>query len=63
MARTAYINDTHYGPKEVLEHRELIIQLRDEALKQNDFQWSVTLSITVALLHRLAVELEENRNG
>lgn len=52
------INDTLYGPEEVHEHRELIIQLRDNALKQGNMEWALILSITVALLQVLQSELE-----
>lgn len=53
------INDTTFGPEEVMEHRKLIIELRDGALKQNDFQWAVILSVTVGLLNAFATLLKE----
>lgn len=51
------INDTLYGPEEVLDHRERLIELRNHALKQNSFEWAVLLSVTIGLLQVLAAEL------
>lgn len=48
------VNDTKFGAQEVLEHRLRIIALRDEALRQDDFEWAVTLSVTIGLLNVLA---------
>lgn len=55
------INDTLYGPEEVLAHRLILIQSRDEALRHNDFESSIFLSITVALLSHLAEELNNHK--
>lgn len=54
------LNDTEWTADEVEKHRELIIELRDSALKHNNFTWSVVLSITVGLLHHLAEELKKD---
>lgn len=53
------VNDTAYDAETVRAHRDLIIQLRDEALRQNDFEWSIILSCTVGLLFEMAKLLEE----
>jgi hypothetical protein len=42
--------DMTLAPEDVASLRQSIIELRDEALKQNDFQWAVTLSHVVAVL-------------
>lgn len=58
--RTALINDTMYGPKEVEDIREEIIALRDNALKVGQMQWALLLSINIALLQVLAQMLDCN---
>lgn len=57
MPKAVQINDTQYGPEEVLDHREVVIQLRDSALAAGQMEWALHLSITVALLQVLASEL------
>lgn len=59
MVKSVYVNDTNYGCEEVKEHRKLIIELRDAALKSNHFDWAVTLSVTVALLSHFAEMLDK----
>lgn len=44
------VADMTLTPEDVSNLREQIIQLRDEALKQSDFGWAVTLSHVVAVL-------------
>ncbi len=42
-----------YDNETLTEHREQIIHLRDNALLQGDFQWSVILSHTVGILAKM----------
>ena len=49
-----HLNDTDYTSEMIMEHREVIIALRDALLVVNDFEWSATLSITIGLLYELA---------
>lgn len=58
--RTALINDTMYGPKEVESIREEIIELRNGALSSGQMQWALLLSINIALLQVLAQMLDCN---
>ncbi len=51
------IADIEYGPNEVEQIRNAVIELRDEATKQAAFDWSVTLSHTIGLLGALKTEL------
>lgn len=55
MVRVAGID---YDADMIREHRNLIIELRDEALRQDDFEWAVNLSNTVALLAEFANLIE-----
>lgn len=57
MARSITIGDQPFDGEAVLKHRELIIELRDEALRQQDATWSIILSMTAGLLYELAKEL------
>ena len=48
-----------FGPDEIRSNRQKIIELRDTALKKNDFDYAVVLSHTVALLEVLAKQIAE----
>lgn len=63
LVKQVLINDTLYGPEEVDDHREQIIELRDHALKNNQFEWAIILSITVALLATLSSELNSYKGS
>lgn len=39
-----------YSPDGIEDIREQVIKLRDEAIEQNEFEWVVVLTHTVALL-------------
>lgn len=60
--RTALINDTMYGPKEVESIREDLGALHDSALSNGAMEWAVLLSINIALLQVLAQMLDCNIN-
>lgn len=55
-----HLNDTDFTPARIREHRELVIKIRDQALKDNNFEWAVILSITIGLLFELAKKEEEH---
>lgn len=55
MVRVAGID---YDADMIREHRNLVIELRDEALRQGDMTWAVNLSHTVALLAEFADLIE-----
>lgn len=58
--RTALIDGTMYGPKEVESIREDLGALRDSALSNGAMEWAVLLSINIALLQVLAQMLDCN---
>jgi hypothetical protein len=47
-----------YNKAALEEHRAKIIELRDAALAQADFVWSVILSHNIAILAKLIEEVE-----
>lgn len=53
------VNDTDYDASRIRDNRAHIIWLRDVALKDNDFDWAVVLSVTVGLLDALAEIVEK----
>lgn len=57
--KTVLVNDTVYDAEGVRKHREHIIDLRNSALDNANFDWAVILSITIGLLHELSKTLEE----
>jgi hypothetical protein len=59
MARPLIVGDIEYNKEESLALREEIIVLRDEALKQAEFEWAVKLSHVVAWM---AIIIEERFN-
>jgi hypothetical protein len=56
-------NDTTWDTSAVLEHRLRLIELRDEALKVQEWEITLLLSITIGLLHELAKELSTDKSG
>lgn len=53
------IGDQTFTVDDVKKHRDTIIELRDGALAQNDFGWSVILSHNIALLANLIDRMEK----
>ncbi len=53
------INDTEYTPEKIREHKNYIIELREAAIKQHEFDWSLILSVTIGLLNELAKRVEK----
>ena len=56
--KTIRAADVDYGPDEIEALRKEMIFLRDHALKQNDFAWSVKLSHVIALMAAFKESLE-----
>ena len=48
-----------YGSQELKDLATAIVPLRDGALEQNQFQWSVLLSHVIGVLNTVAVEVEK----
>jgi len=55
-----HIAGASYGPEEAFELRQELINLRDESLAQNDFEWSVKLSHSIALMFDMGVHIWGN---
>lgn len=51
--------DHIYSKEEVQDLRESLIAIRNEALKQNDFNWAVALSHCVAVMSCVVKAMEE----
>lgn len=51
--------DHNYTKEEVIAMRETVIELRDGALKQNEFGWAVNLSHVIAVLALVIEVIEE----
>lgn len=52
-----------FGPQEIVANREVLIQLRDSALKNGMFAWAVHLSHTIAILAVLAALMKEDSDA
>lgn len=52
------IDGMELGPEEIKQHREMLIILRDAALKANNFEYAVGLSHIIAILAILIQRME-----